>query len=51
MTLPIDVSEQRSTQHADQSVHDSESLRGSRTRSPDVRTHEAIPQLDDTVSV
>ena len=51
VTLPIDVSEQRSTQHADQSVHDSESLRGSCTRSPDVRTHEAIPQLDGSVSI
>ena len=35
VTLPTDVSEQRSIQHADQSIHDSESLRGSCTRSPD----------------
>ena len=51
VTLPIDVSEQRSTQHADQSVHDSESLRGSCTRSPDIRIHETIPQLDGPVSI
>ena len=51
MTLPIAVSEQISTQHTDQSVHDSESLRGSHTRSPDVRTDEAIPQLDGPVSI
>ena len=51
VTLPIDVSEQRSTQHVDQSVHDSESLRGSCTRSPDARIHETIPQLDGPVSI
>ena len=51
VTLPTDVSEQRSIQHADQSVHDSESLRGSCTRSPDARIHETIPQLDGPVSV
>ena len=51
MTLPIDVSEQRSTQHADQSIHDSESLRGSCARSPDARVHETIPQLDGPVSI
>ena len=32
-------------------VHDSESLRGSCTRSPDARIHETIPQLDGPVSV
>ena len=51
VTLPIDVSEQRSTQHADQSVCDFESLRDSHTRSPDVRTCEAIPQLDGPMSI
>ena len=51
MTLPIDVSEQRSTQHLDQTVHDSESLRGSCTRSPDIRAHETIPQLDGPMSI
>ena len=51
VTLPIDVSEQRSTQHVDQTVCDSESLRGSCTRSPDIRTHETIPQLDGPMSI
>ena len=51
VTLPTDVSEQRSIQHADQSIHDSESLRGSCTTSPDARIHEIIPQLDGPVSV
>ena len=51
VTLPAGVNEQRSTQHTDQSVHDSESLRGSGTRSPDARIHETIPQLDGPVSV
>ena len=51
VTIPIDVSEQRTTQHADQSVCDSESLRGSCTRSPDARIHETMPQLDGLASI
>ena len=51
VTLPTGVSEQRPIQHTDQSVHDSETLRGSCTRSPEVRIHETIPQLDGPVSV
>ena len=51
VTLPTDVSEQRSIQHAYQSVCDSESLRGSHTRSPDASIHETMPQLDGPVSV
>ena len=51
VALPTDASEQRPIQHADQSVHDSESLRGSCTRSPDARIHETMPQLDGPVSV
>ena len=51
VTLPTGVSEQRSIQHTDQSIHDSESLRGSYIRSPDARIHEKIPQLECPVSV
>ena len=50
VTLPTGVSEQRSIQYTDQPICDSESLRGSCTRPPDARIHEAIPQLDGPVS-
>ena len=51
IALPSDVSGQRPIQHVDQSVCDSESLRGSHTGSPDARIHETMPQLDGPVSV
>ena len=51
VTFPTSVSEQISIQHTDQSVHASESLRGSCTRPPDAKIHETIPQLDGPVSV
>ena len=51
ITLSTAVSEQRTTQHADQITHDSESLGCSHTGSPDVRTCEIIPQLDGPVSI
>ena len=49
--LHTSESEQRSNQHPDQSIHDSESLRDSHIRPPDARIHETIPQLDSPVSV
>ena len=51
IALPTNVSRQRPIQHVDQSVHDSESLRGSHTGSPNARIHETMPQLDGPVSV
>ena len=51
IALPINVSGQRPIQHVNQSVCDSESLRGSHTRSSNVGIHETMPQLDGPVSV
>ena len=51
VTLHTGESEQRSNQHLDQSIHDSESLRGSCIGPSDARIHETIPQLDGPVSV
>ena len=51
IALPTNVSGQRPVQYADQSVHDSESLRGSHIGSPNARIHETMPQLDGPVPV
>ena len=51
VTLPTNVNVQRSIHHINQSVYDSESLRGSHTRTHNTGIHETIPQLDGPVSV
>ena len=49
--LPTSVNEQRSIHHIIQFIYDSESLRGSHTRTHDTRIQETIPQLDGPVFV
>ena len=51
IALPTNVSGQRPIQYADQSIYDSESLRGSLTGSSNARIHETMPQLDGPMSV
>ena len=49
--LPTSVNEQRSIHHINQSVYDSESLRGLHTRTYDAGNQETIPQLDGPVFI